>query len=226
MDDSLDIEAMRFAPSLLPYRAPHEFVALSTPGASRRVSPLHTGGMSSNARASRDEDCTPVPATVRGSLRCAADQSLHGFADGSSGCQGTGSLPALFVRLWLHPSCCSAKMPRILLTQDFGGQIADVSRFPQVESLFQLGVPVDTNRDFSKEDAITEAADQSPGLMTAHGSFETLCPSRGVARDQTSREWSSESSCLSRSVRTMFRMGQFGNGLSSKGSPGGTGCEL
>ena len=32
------------------------------------------------------------------------------------------------------------------------------------------------------------AAKQGPGLVTAHGSFETLCLSRGVSRDHTSRE--------------------------------------
>ena len=111
----------------------------------------------------------------------ATDQSLHGFADGSSSCQGTGSLPALFVCLWLHPSCCSAKRPRALLTQDFGDQIADLPRFPQVKSLSQLGVPVDTFRDFSKEQATTEAAEQCPGLVTARDSFETVCPSRDHA---------------------------------------------
>ena len=32
------------------------------------------------------------------------------------------------------------------------------------------------------------AAEQSPGLVTAHGSFETFCSSRGVSRDRASRE--------------------------------------
>ena len=31
-------------------------------------------------------------------------------------------------------------------------------------------------------------AEQGPGLVTAHGSFETFCPSRGVSRDRTSRK--------------------------------------
>ena len=129
----------------------------------------------------RDEGCSPVPAAVRRALRGATDQSLHGFADGSSSCQGTGSLPALFVCLWLHPSCCSARRPRALLTQDFGDQIADLPRFPEVKSLSQRGVPVDTFRDFSKEQATTEAAEQCPGLVTAPDSFETFCPSRDHA---------------------------------------------
>ena len=64
--------------------------------------------------------------------------------------------------------------------QSFAGdQISDVSHFPQVESLFQLGVPVDTFRDFSKEQATTVASEQSPRLVTAHGSFGTFCPSCG-----------------------------------------------
>ena len=83
--------------------------------------------------------------------------------------------PRPFVSLWLHSSCCSARRPRDLLTQNFGDQIADLSRFPQ------LGV--DTFRVFSQEQATTEGAEQSPGLVAARGSFETVCPSRGVARD-------------------------------------------
>ena len=136
--------------------------------------------MSSNARVPWDESCTRA---LRGALPGAAHQSLHGFADGSSGCQGTNSLPALLVCLWLHTSCCSAGRPRALLTQDFGDHIADLPRFPEVKSLFQLGVLVDTFRDFSKEQATTVAAEQSPGLLTAHGSFETFCPSRTAPRD-------------------------------------------
>ena len=82
---------------------------------------------------------------------CAAPSTSHGFADGSSGCQGTGSFPVQFIRLWLHPSCCSVRRPRILLTWDLANQIADLSRLPQLEPLFQLGVPVDTFRVLSQE---------------------------------------------------------------------------
>ena len=76
----------------------------------------------------------------------------------------------------------AAQRSRALLTQDLGDQIADLTRFPQVKSLFQLGVSADTFRDFSEEQATTEAADQRPGLVSARGSFETFCPSRGVSR--------------------------------------------
>ena len=144
--------------------------------------------MSSNARAPWTEGCGPVPAAVRCTLRSPADQSLHGFTDGASGCQGTGSLPALFVCLWLRLSRCSAGRPRILLTQDLANQSIDLSRFPQLKPLFQLGVSVDTFRVFSEEQAASVAAEQGPGLATAHGSFETFCPSRGVSRDHTSRK--------------------------------------
>ena len=85
-----------------------------------RLGTLRTGGMNSNARA------RPVPAAVCRALRGAAHQSPHGFAEGSSGCQGTCSFPAMFIRLWLH---------------DLTNQIADLSRLPQLEPLFQLGVP-------------------------------------------------------------------------------------
>ena len=118
----------------------------------------------------------------------AADQSLHGFADGASGCQGTGSPPTLFVCLRLRPPCCSAQRPRVLLTQDQANQSVDLSRFQSLKPLFQLGVSVDTFRDFSEEQAASEAAKQSPGLMTDHGSLEALCPSWGVPRDHTTRE--------------------------------------
>ena len=36
--------------------------------------------------------------------------------------------------LWLHLSCCSAKRPRVLLTQDLGDQITDLPLFPQEKS--------------------------------------------------------------------------------------------
>ena len=92
-------------------------------------------------------------------LRGATDQSLHGFVDGSSGCQGTG-LASRAVRLSVAASlsCCSRALP----TRNFGDQVTDLSRFPQMKSLFQLGVPVDTFRDSSKEQATTEAAEQKP----------------------------------------------------------------
>ena len=68
----------------------------------------------------------------------------------------------------------------------------------------------------------TVATEQSPGLVTAHGSIETFCPSRGASRDHrgsaiAEARRSSASSCLSRSARVMSRMGQFGDGLSSRG---------
>ena len=103
---------------------------------------LRTGEMSSNARASRDESSSPVSATVSRALRGPAHQSLRGFADGSSGCQSSRSLPAVFVCLLLHPSCRSAKRPRVLLTHDLGDQITDLPRFPQVKSQFHFRVPV------------------------------------------------------------------------------------
>ena len=59
------------------------------PGKSGHLGAVRTGGMSSDARTPRDEGCSPVPAAVRRALRGATDQSLHGFAGGSSGCQGT-----------------------------------------------------------------------------------------------------------------------------------------
>ena len=65
-----------FAPS------PRQFVVPSTPGGSRRLGALRTGGMRSNAR-----------------------------ADGSSSCQSTGSLPTLFVCLRLRLPCCCAERP-------------------------------------------------------------------------------------------------------------------
>ena len=121
-------------------------------------------------------------------LRSTADQSLHGFADGASGCQGTGSPSTQFVRLRLRPPCCSAQRPGVLLTSDQASQSVDLPRFQQLKSLFQLGVSVHTFRDFSEEQAAPVAAKQGPGLMTSNGSFEALCPSRGVSRDHTPRE--------------------------------------
>ena len=59
-------------------------------------------------------------------------------------------------------------------------------------------------------------AQYCPRLMAADGSLKAPCPvQRGMAIAEALRR--SESSCLSRSVITMSRMGQFGNGLSSRG---------
>ena len=98
-----------FAAALLPHRAPCRFVP-STPSHLRRRGTLCIGEMSSRARTPRDEGCSPVPAVVRRALRGATVQSLHCFADGSPGCQGASSFPALFILLRLHlrsgAECC------------------------------------------------------------------------------------------------------------------------
>ena len=85
-------------------------------------------------------------------------------------------------------SCRSAQRPGVLLTQYQANLSIDLSRFPQLKPLFQLSVPINTTWDLSQELAASVAAEQSPGLVTARGSFETLCPSRGVSRNHTSRE--------------------------------------
>ena len=135
-------------------------------------------------------------------------------------CEGVSSSSTLFVLcLWLHPSCCSARRPRILLTQDQANQSIDLSRFPQLKPLLQLGVPVDTFRDFSKEQATTEATEHcqdwcplmAPSRLSAHAAALRETTYRGKP-SPTPRQ-SSESSCLSRSVRTTSRVGQFGSGL-------------
>ena len=94
----------------------------------------------------------------------AADQSLHGFADGASGCWGTRSPPTLFVCRRLRLPCCSAQRPEVLLIQDEANQSVDLSRFPQLKPLFQFGVPVDTCRDFSEEQAASVAVKEGPEL--------------------------------------------------------------
>ena len=94
---------------------------------------LYRSGMRPDARTPRDQGCGPVCAALGGALRSTTHESLHGFADGSWGSQGTGSFPALLMCLFLHPSCCSARRPRALLTQDFGDQITDWPPFPTGE---------------------------------------------------------------------------------------------
>ena len=155
-------------------------VPSTAPCFSRRLGTLCTGGMSPNTRAPWDEGSSPVSVTVSGALGSTQHESLYGFADGSPGRQAASSFPTLFICLLLHPSFRSSKRTRVLLPRYLGDQVTDLPRFPQVESLFQLGVPVDTFRDFSKEQATTVAAQQSPGLVTSHGSFEAFCPSRGM----------------------------------------------
>ena len=116
---------------------------------------------------------------------------------------------------------CSAQRPSVLLTQDQGNQSVDLSRFPLLQPLFQLRVSVDTFRDFSEEQAASVAAKQGPGLsrLSAQAAAYRETTQRVSAIAEARR--SSESNCLSRSVRTVFGMGHFGSGLSSKGSPGG-----
>ena len=76
------------------------------------------------------------------------------------------------------------------------------------------------------------SAQDGPRLVAADGSFKALCLRGGVPGDRAARKAiaqalrRSASRCLSCSVTTMSRIEQFGSGLSSKGSPGGTGCEL
>ena len=70
--------------------------------------------------------CTPVPAAVRRALRGATDQSLRGSADGTSGCQGARSFPALFV------SCSSPEWPRIFADPE----PCDLPRFPHLSRCF------------------------------------------------------------------------------------------
>ena len=79
-----------FASTFAPHRAPRQFVWPSTPG--KFEPPRHTPHW-------WDEFQCPNSAE-RGlwSISCGSplsttDQSLHGFADGSSGCQSTGSFP-------------------------------------------------------------------------------------------------------------------------------------
>ena len=60
--------------------------------------------------------------------------------------------------------------------------------------------------------------------FSAHAVAQRVTMQRGRAIAEALQ--SSASNCLSRSVRTMSWMGQFGSGLSSRGSPGGTSCEL
>ena len=182
-----------FPSTLLPHRVPRQFVSPSAPGDLGRLGTLRIGGMSSAARAPWDESCSPVPAADCRALGGAAHQSPHGFADGYSGCQGTSSLPALFVCFWLHRSHCSAKRPRALLHQDLGNPISDVSHFPQLESLFQLA---DTLRDFSKEQATPVAAERCPGLVTARA------PSRLSAQAVAYRETTHHGSAIAEARRS------------------------
>ena len=105
--------------------------------------------------------------------------------------------------------------------------------FPQLKPLLQLQVPVDTFWDFGKEQATTVAAQHGPRLVTSSWLLRDFLPkpwrterprTRGSAIAEARQ--SSVSRCLSRSDTATSRMGQFGSGLSSRGSPGSTGCEL
>ena len=173
---SFDVEQRSdtcFASTLLPHRAPRQFVSPSSPSGSRRLGALRTGGMSSNA------------------LRGATDQSLHGFAGGSSDCQG--------VCLWLHPSCRSAR------SRCFSSEF--------------LSTPFDNGSGRAKP----RTGDRSrllrdflpkPWRIERPRTVRVPTPRPGEARRAAA--------CLG---QTDVPIGQFGSGLSSRGSPGGTGCQ-
>ena len=115
-----------------PNRAPCHFVPSTAPSNSRRLGVLRTGGTSSNAQAPRNERCGPIPAAV-----CWAQHPTSPF---------TALLMDLrVVRAQARCPRCSSVCgcttlavlrsgPRVLLTQDSGDQITDLSRFPQVKS--------------------------------------------------------------------------------------------
>ena len=84
-----------------------------------------------------------------------------------------------------------------LLSEDLGNQNSDVSQFPQVESLFQVGVPVGTFRDFSKEQATAAAADQSPRLVVP-----LMVPSRLSVQDVAYRETTHRGSAIAEARRS------------------------
>ena len=85
----------------------------------------------SATRAPQNQGCGPVLPTICGTLRCSTHGSFHGFAEGSSGCQGAGSFATLFVRLWLHYSFSSAKRTRVLLPQYLCNKLTDFAHLPK-----------------------------------------------------------------------------------------------
>ena len=79
------------------------------PGNTRCLVTFSIGGMSSEARASRNQVCGPFLSTVCRALRCSTHESFHLCADGFPGRQGVSSFPTLFISSWLHFSFSPAK---------------------------------------------------------------------------------------------------------------------
>ena len=104
-----------FAAALFSHGTSRCFVPAASPSNTCCLGTFRAPGMSSRGRAPRDQGCCSVLPTVGRALRFSTHESLHGFADGSCGCQGASSPSTLFVRLWLHDSFSPAKRFRMLL---------------------------------------------------------------------------------------------------------------
>ena len=76
-----------FAAPLIPH-APRCFVPTASPSSTRCFGTFRTGGLSSGARAPRNQGSRSVLSTICLSLRSSTHGSIHGFADGSSGRPG------------------------------------------------------------------------------------------------------------------------------------------
>ena len=169
----------------------------STPSGPRRGT-LRTGGMSSNARAPRNKGCGPVPAAWILGL------SEHRLASRT-------------VRL-------SVAAP-LLLFCEVAQSIADPWTL-EIRSVMCPDFPfgISARQRYRQRGAQDWCALMAPSR---------LCPSHDVARDHTSRECHrrgptklGEQMLLSVSQSDVPGGGGQFSGLSSIGSPGGTGCEL
>ena len=103
------------------------------------------------AGAPRNERDSPEFPTFRRPACCSTNESLHSFADGSSGCQGTSSLSSLFVCLRLLRTAGSAERAGVLLTGYPRDELLDVSLFPHSQAPPEFCVSVCTFGNFSQE---------------------------------------------------------------------------
>ena len=96
---------LRFATTLFSPSTSGFFVPTSSPRCTRCLSSFYFFGMCTSAQASGNQCCCPQRPVFCRARRSSSNQSLEGFADGSSGCEGTRALSPLFfgLRLYLLP---------------------------------------------------------------------------------------------------------------------------
>ena len=139
--------------------------------------------------------------------------------------QSASSFPALFISLWLHYTFSFAKRCRMLLTQYSSNKLTDLARLQMLQPMIQFRVSARGFWHLSQQQAATITAQHGPGPVTADGSFEAFCPRHGITRADAALDGHCRGSAkIGEQLLVALCDGDVP--MSSKGSPGGTGCGL